>query len=146
MSWAAVEGELVLSCWPIGTRIIFKRYSGIPVQSKRGSGPLFSSTQPLCSPVRAARRDEPRERSAAMKLRCKMWKERVDDVSRPMRRAVISAAGAAGLMMINGGVALAASDDEGVTAPEDLMKEHGVLNRCLLIYEGAIRRMETKEE
>src|SRR5438477_7052164 len=31
--------------------------------------------------------------------------------------------------------------DEGVTAPEDLMKEHGVLNRCLLIYEEAIRRM-----
>src|SRR3954453_15134664 len=95
-----------------------------------------------CAP---ARRDAPRERSAAMKLRCKMWKKRVDDVSRPMRRAVISA-GAAGLMMINGGVALAASDDEGVTAPEDLMKEHGVLNRCLLIYEGAIRRIETKEE
>src|SRR5439155_5606615 len=47
---------------------------------------------------------------------------------------------------INGGVAFAAYDDEGVTAPEDLMKEHGVLNRCLLIYEGAIRRIETKEE
>ena len=25
--------------------------------------------------------------------------------------------------------------DAGVTAPEDLMKEHGVLDRCLLIYE-----------
>src|SRR4051794_21548137 len=80
-----------------------------------------------------------------MKLRCKMWKEQVDGVSRPMRRAVISA-GAAGLMMINRGVALAASNDEGVTAPEDLMKEHGVLNRCLLIYEAAIRRIEMKEE
>jgi len=31
--------------------------------------------------------------------------------------------------------------DEGVTAPEDLMKEHGVLNRCLLIYEEGIRRI-----
>lgn len=30
--------------------------------------------------------------------------------------------------------------DEGVTAPEDLMKEHGVLNRCLLIYEEGMRR------
>src|SRR5437016_11378078 len=38
------------------------------------------------------------------------------------------------------------SDDEGVTAPEDLMKEHGVLNRCLLIYEEGIRRISAKEE
>ena len=36
--------------------------------------------------------------------------------------------------------------DAGVTAPEDLMKEHGVLGRCLLIYEEAIRRLRTKEE
>ena len=32
--------------------------------------------------------------------------------------------------------------DEGVTAPEDLMKEHGVLNRCLLIYEEGMRRLQ----
>lgn len=38
------------------------------------------------------------------------------------------------------------SDDEGVTAPEDLMKEHGVLNRCLLVYEEAIRRVEARQE
>jgi hemerythrin-like domain-containing protein len=36
--------------------------------------------------------------------------------------------------------------DAGVTAPEDLMKEHGVLNRCLLIYEEAMRRLRNKEE
>jgi hemerythrin-like domain-containing protein len=36
--------------------------------------------------------------------------------------------------------------DAGVTAPEDLMKEHGVLNRCLLIYEEAIRRLRNEEE
>jgi hemerythrin-like domain-containing protein len=36
--------------------------------------------------------------------------------------------------------------DSGVTAPEDLMKEHGVLDRCLLIYEEAIRRLGSKEE
>src|SRR5215467_1355413 len=36
--------------------------------------------------------------------------------------------------------------DEGVTAPEDLMKEHGVLNRCLLIYEEGMRRIATKQE
>jgi hypothetical protein len=38
------------------------------------------------------------------------------------------------------------SDDEGVTAPEDLMKEHGVLDRCLLVYEEAIRRVQAKQE
>ncbi len=36
--------------------------------------------------------------------------------------------------------------DEGVTAPEDLMKEHGVLNRCLLIYEEGLRRLRAKQE
>ncbi len=36
--------------------------------------------------------------------------------------------------------------DEGVTAPEDLMKEHGVLNRCLLIYEEGVRRIRAREE
>lgn len=36
--------------------------------------------------------------------------------------------------------------DRGVTAPEDLMREHGVLNRCLLIYEEAIRRIRGSEE
>jgi hemerythrin-like domain-containing protein len=36
--------------------------------------------------------------------------------------------------------------DEGVTAPEDLMKEHGVLNRCLLIYEEGMRRLRQREE
>src|SRR2546423_3772767 len=36
--------------------------------------------------------------------------------------------------------------DKGVTAPEDLMKEHGVLNRCLLIYEKGVRRLQGKEE
>jgi hemerythrin-like domain-containing protein len=38
------------------------------------------------------------------------------------------------------------SDDEGVTAPEDLMREHGVLDRCLLVYEEAIRRVRTRRE
>lgn len=61
---------------------------------------------------------------------------------------------ATGLGVIAAGV-LAAGDmalaapldpDAGVTAPEDLMKEHGVLNRCLLIYEEGIRRVQAKED
>src|SRR5207244_1643160 len=36
--------------------------------------------------------------------------------------------------------------ERGVTAPEDLMKEHGVLNRCLLIYEEAMRRLHARHD
>lgn len=36
--------------------------------------------------------------------------------------------------------------DKGVTAPEDLMKEHGVLNRCLLIYEEGMRRIQRNDD
>jgi hemerythrin-like domain-containing protein len=36
--------------------------------------------------------------------------------------------------------------DQGVTAPEDMMKEHGVLNRCLLVYEEGLRRLREKQE
>src|SRR5947207_4840356 len=65
------------------------------------------------------------------------------------RRGVL-AAGAGSLLALP---ALAAAPqsptwdpDEGVTAPEDLMKEHGVLNRCLLIYEEGTRRLRAKQE
>jgi hemerythrin-like domain-containing protein len=36
--------------------------------------------------------------------------------------------------------------DEDVGATEDLMREHGVLNRVLLIYEEGLRRLRTGEE
>jgi hemerythrin-like domain-containing protein len=64
------------------------------------------------------------------------------------RRAVLAAGltGGAGLLLSSPVLAQDKhSDDEGVTAPEDLMKEHGVLNRCLLIYEEGIRRVQAKE-
>lgn len=38
-----------------------------------------------------------------------------------------------------------AGADEDVAPPEDLMREHGVLNRILLVYEEAIRRAEAKQ-
>src|SRR5579885_2353620 len=34
----------------------------------------------------------------------------------------------------------------GVGATEDLMREHGVLNRVLLIYEEGLRRLGAKED
>jgi hemerythrin-like domain-containing protein len=33
-----------------------------------------------------------------------------------------------------------------ISAPEDLMREHGVLNRILLIYEAAMSRLRAKED
>jgi hemerythrin-like domain-containing protein len=37
-------------------------------------------------------------------------------------------------------------DAEEVTPPEDLMREHGVLDRVLLIYDAAIRRLTANED
>lgn len=37
-------------------------------------------------------------------------------------------------------------DEEDVGAAEDLMREHGVLNRILLIYEEGLRRLRDKED
>jgi len=36
--------------------------------------------------------------------------------------------------------------DEAVTPPEDLMREHGVLDRALLIYEAAMRKFSANED
>lgn len=62
-------------------------------------------------------------------------------------------------LLARGGVVLAASilshpvwaeeegeeSAEGISPPEDLMREHGVLNRILLIYEEALRRLAAKD-
>ena len=39
-----------------------------------------------------------------------------------------------------------AEDEEDVAPPEDLMREHGVLKRVLLVYEEAIRRIDAKQD
>ena len=39
-----------------------------------------------------------------------------------------------------------AEQEEEVSTNEDLMREHGVLNRVLLIYDEAIRRIQAKEK
>jgi hemerythrin-like domain-containing protein len=64
------------------------------------------------------------------------------------RRGLVKAALSAGLAGCASESLLAApkwDPDQGVTAPEDLMKEHGVLNRCLLIYEEGLRRLQANE-
>jgi hemerythrin-like domain-containing protein len=67
--------------------------------------------------------------------------------SKPLarRRFLTNSAALATASLFIGGVSAEEpmNPDEGVTAPEDLMKEHGVLNRCLLIYEEGMRRVES---
>jgi hemerythrin-like domain-containing protein len=36
--------------------------------------------------------------------------------------------------------------DEGVAPPEDLMREHGVLKRVMLVYEEGVRRIDAKQD
>lgn len=40
----------------------------------------------------------------------------------------------------------ASGEEEDVSPPEDLMREHGVLKRILLVYDEAIRRIDTKQD
>jgi hemerythrin-like domain-containing protein len=70
-----------------------------------------------------------------------------EEDGRTTRRALLMA-GATGMMLgaARGTHAARHADEEGVTAPEDLMKEHGVLNRCLLVYEEGLRRLQAHEE
>ena len=72
-----------------------------------------------------------------------------NDATMDRRRLLVAGAVlAAGAPLAGAAPAPAAKidPDAGVTAPEDLMKEHGVLNRCLLIYEEGLRRLAARQE
>src|SRR5690349_11549786 len=70
------------------------------------------------------------------------------------RRAFLIGATAVGVAMFGPNEVHIAEADESkekqdepeISAPEDLMREHGVLNRILLVYEEAIRRLRKKED
>ncbi len=71
------------------------------------------------------------------------------------RRQFLLATSALGLGALVSPVSLAADDkakkaekkdEEDVGAAEDLMREHGVLNRLLLIFEEGLRRLHAKED
>jgi len=73
------------------------------------------------------------------------------------RRGFVSCASVTGIalavpawMAARGGSAFqskeAPHEEEGVAPPEDLMREHGVLKRVLLIYEEGIRRIDAKQQ
>jgi hemerythrin-like domain-containing protein len=64
------------------------------------------------------------------------------------RRRWLSNAGlaCAGLLAVAPGVGAQSPAEEDVSPPEDLMREHGVLKRVLLVYEEVIRRIDGKLE
>jgi hemerythrin-like domain-containing protein len=61
----------------------------------------------------------------------------------------LAAPGAAGTLIMPPALAAEKENEENkmeeVTPPEDLMREHGVLNRVLLIYEAAMQRFADKK-
>jgi len=67
------------------------------------------------------------------------------------RRLFLQTTATVGLASVVPGLGLCRADDkqepaEEVSAAEDLMREHGVLNRILLIYEEGLRRLRAKQE
>ena len=66
------------------------------------------------------------------------------------RRDFLRAAAVVGVGGLGAGSLHAADEkkkaEEDVAAAEDLMREHGVLNRVLLIYEEGLRRLHAREE
>ena len=68
------------------------------------------------------------------------------------RRRFLQASAALGLTALSPGLAPARFDDkkdaamEEVSVAEDLMREHGVLNRVLLLYEEGLRRLGGTED
>ncbi len=69
----------------------------------------------------------------------------------PSRRQFLKKSGV--ILAVSGFAALGKSatneegnKDEEISPPEDLMREHGVLKRILLIYGEAIRRIDGKED
>jgi hemerythrin-like domain-containing protein len=68
------------------------------------------------------------------------------------RRTFLLRTAGAGFFVAGCGVAPASvkapvreHDEEGVAPPEDLMREHGVLNRLLLVYDESARRIEARQ-
>jgi hemerythrin-like domain-containing protein len=75
----------------------------------------------------------------------------MNSIDHSSRRKFIKGGGIviAASMIATAGTLLGQEDekkDNEVSPPEDLMREHGVLKRILLVYGEALRRMEAKED
>jgi hemerythrin-like domain-containing protein len=66
------------------------------------------------------------------------------------RRTFLLQTASAGLLVVGCGAGtvkapVSEQGEEGVAPPEDLMREHGVLNRILLVYDESARRVEARQ-
>jgi hemerythrin-like domain-containing protein len=64
----------------------------------------------------------------------------------PVTMAAESQAGTKGSASQKGGTQEPKEEEEDVSPPEDLMREHGVLKRVLLVYDEAIRRIDANHD
>lgn len=74
----------------------------------------------------------------------------------PRREVILGAAAAAGTLLVPSLVPFASAaarehekrgdEESAVTPPEDLMREHGVLDRVLLVYEAGLARFAANED
>ncbi len=65
----------------------------------------------------------------------------------PLRRRFLSSsAGTVAILLASAVPSTAAKEEEEVSPAEDLMREHGVLKRVLMIYREAIRRIDARED
>jgi hemerythrin-like domain-containing protein len=72
---------------------------------------------------------------------------RMDDlVSELDRRTFLRAGGVLGTGLFVPRGEQGKEEEEEVSPPEDLMREHGILKRVLLVYEEAIRRIDTNQD
>ncbi|HYL92575.1 MAG TPA: hemerythrin domain-containing protein [Alphaproteobacteria bacterium] len=60
--------------------------------------------------------------------------------------AIVTSALATSFLSVSGQSKPAEQKEDDVSTNEDLMREHGVLNRILLIYDEAMRRIRAKEK
>jgi hemerythrin-like domain-containing protein len=60
------------------------------------------------------------------------------------REFLLTGAAGAGLLVPRAGQEK--EEEEEVSPPEDLMREHGILKRVLLVYEEAIRRIDARQD
>jgi hemerythrin-like domain-containing protein len=69
----------------------------------------------------------------------------MEEQNRAVRRHLVRVAAASAGVFLAGRTMAAEKDGvEGAVSPlEDLMREHGLINRALLVYEEALRRVET---
>jgi hemerythrin-like domain-containing protein len=71
----------------------------------------------------------------------------------PTRRSFLGHGLVSGALTLSGGVIIRAAEpkkeseeEEEITPTEDLMREHGVLKRVLLVYRESLRRMDAKQD